>query len=92
MVPNLADSRNKTQLKLVHTPRGERIKNGLHPAALLGGGVLIGGVGAAAARRILNKGSLKHAHFGKKGKKKMNAVLRDLLDVPVSAGVRSRRR
>ena len=92
-VPDLADSKDQTQLELVYVPKGASTRNGLHPAALLGGGVLIGGVGAAAARRMLNKSSLQNARFGKTGKKKkMNGVLRDLLDAPVSAGVRSRRR
>ena len=66
-------------------------ENTLYPAAL--SGVLVGGIGAAAAGRMLNKRSMKNAHVGKKGKKKkMNGVLRNLLDAPVSAGVRSRQR
>ena len=74
-------------------PKRETTRDILHPAALLGGGVLVGGVGAAAAGRMLNKRSMKNAHSGKKGKKKkMNGVLRNLLDAPVSAGVRSRQR
>ena len=99
-VPNSVGSlRENKHLELISVPAGAR--NGRYPAALLGGGVLVGGFAAAAAGRLFkSKSNLNNARSGKpsgsdgsKGKKKrLNGVLRDLMDAPVSAGVRSRRR